>query len=641
MGAVSCDWHLALTATNLPTMQLGKRSGFSTLRFVRFIVGSFLLLFLIPIFGAWFASHAIDHYDAELRAELALALAHSGVRAEQSERVATFFAQHSASELCLGPEGGQTPLLQEYIAQGCSDIRQFAWIAEAAKWALALGLLSVGCALACAALAWRFRAAQYASFLVGWQVLKFACAIQIVLQGFLATMLSYWAPTLSQGRIDYRFVVLAAVFVLGAVLVLLMALFPRRWPGLSGVNGVPILRQDAPQFWERIDELARRLSTQPPDQILGGISESFFVTESPLLTRVGVVTGRTLYVNLTLLRWMTRAQGDAVFSQELAHFNGGDTEHSRRLVPLLIRFHGYLEPLSLGGLSAPVFYFMAAYRSLFELALRRTSREREERADRMAAEATSPEAVGLALLQVSAYADYCEKADDYLFSEHPHYAQVDAVARFDAGFVAHLASVNVAAYAEQVVPHPFDSHPPTLQRLQAVGASEALGAWPQLAREPVSSTWLSAIPTGAVIERELWRQYEAPRRAPHDESLAYRYLPSTEDERAVVEGYFPRREIMDSQGKPLMFFDCEGIHWHAWPAAVAWDEVDELDATPAENATTLVFQVISASGTSTLTLPLQKQGGVDDAVFEAINTYLIRRRAARQAHEERSAKSHT
>ena len=135
-----------------------------------------------------------------------------------------------------------------------------------------------------------------------------------------------------------------------------------------------LTRAASPALWARVDGLCRRLGTAPATHIVGGVDDNFFVTEHPVHLGPHVLTGRTLFVSLSLLKRLDRGEADAVLAHEMAHFSGGDTEYSKRTSPLLARFRTYLGALHEGGLSWPVFNFMLLYWSLVQLALSASSR---------------------------------------------------------------------------------------------------------------------------------------------------------------------------------------------------------------------------------------------------------------------------
>ena len=61
-------------------------------------------------------------------------------------------------------------------------------------------------------------------------------------------------------------------------------------------------------------------------------------------------------------------------------------------------------------------------------------------------------------------------------------------------------------------------------------------------------------------------------------SLAYRYLPSTAEERVHVERFFPPVQLAGKSGEPSLAIDCTQLHYGAWPDAVSWSAIKDIKA---------------------------------------------------------------
>ena len=134
-------------------------------------------------------------------------------------------------------------------------------------------------------------------------------------------------------------------------------------------------------------------------------------------------------------------------------------------------YGSYLGALQNGGVTLPIFYFMLCFRAMFELSLQRLGRQREFRADRIAAETTSPEAFAGAMLRTVAYSKYRQQVERELFDQERALQSVDIGRRVECGFAAFAASfASDPDLGREETTHPFDSHPPLSQRLDAVGA---------------------------------------------------------------------------------------------------------------------------------------------------------------------------
>jgi hypothetical protein len=311
----------------------------------------------------------------------------------------------------------------------------------------------------------------------------------------------------------------------------------------------------------------------------------------------------------------------------MAHFSGGDTAYSTKLAPKLARYRAYLEALYGGVLSRPVFHFMLFYWSLFQLALNSTSRERELRADRIAAEQTSPASMANALYKVAAYSSYRARVEHELFGNDRGHADLDIASRVAAGFADYARGPHLKTdLAAERFPHPFDSHPPMAVRLQAVGVQPRRSGIADSLAAVAGQTWFDEIGDAERIEQGLWSAYEGRFQAAHAASLAYRYLPSTPEERAHVEQYFPPVQFAGKQGGVVCTMDCLQIQYDDWAAPVAWADVVKVSS--AENTFTgkvLAFKVeIAGRGTETVKLPLRKLADKDDEILGRIGSYYDR-----------------
>lgn len=292
--------------------------------------------------------------------------------------------------------------------------------------------------------------------------------------------------------------------------------------------------------------------------------------------RVGerTLTGRTLFVSLSLLRLLERSEAEAVLAHEMGHLLGGDTGHSKRLAPKLAHFGHYLQQLYDGGMTRPVFYFMMAYRGLFELSLGRSRRASELAADRLAAGVTSGQDIARSLVKVGAYASFRDRVEAKLFAQDEQHQTVAIADRVAHGFSAYAQSDTVHDDLQgAVTPHPFDSHPPLAARMENVGAHLNPEDMVRLLLEPVTSSWADTVQDADAIEARLWGAYEARFAQAHDLSLAYRYEPSTEEERAHVEKHFPPLVFEGKEAGFDVQMDYAQVSYGDWEAPILFEQI--------------------------------------------------------------------
>jgi hypothetical protein len=303
-----------------------------------------------------------------------------------------------------------------------------------------------------------------------------------------------------------------------------------------------------------------------------GIDDNFFVTESPVSVGGATCQGRTLFVSLPLLKQMNGAEADAVMAHEMAHFRGNDAYYSNKIIPLLVRWGLYLQALYENPLTRPVFHFMYGFRVFFEWSLGEHCRQREFRADRIAMEATSSRDLAGALLRISAYSDFRGKVQAEIFQQERVLEAANISEQVDQGFHAHAMSFAAKPDLTSIeTAHPFDTHPPLAQRLDAIGIPLVSQDIQSLVSAPGDGLWYTHIDQAQEIEQQQWQQFEERFRSCHEDTLAYRLLPETDEERAIVARSFPERTIEGKKGSLIL--DCETIRYTDWPGSLSYSEV--------------------------------------------------------------------
>jgi len=549
-------------------------SSLSTPGFLRTYALPALWLFVLPLFGLWFSTHAMARFDREVLASVESQLARqSGLEETERQEALAFFRATPASAACLST-GEELAGFRRSLGEACSDANQFHWLYLLALGTVVLGAVSALIALLCALAAFVSRPFQYGSFVVGWNVLRVTGALQALAQGALAVWLSYWMTALWLNRYYPKLIGIVGVLAAVALFMVVAAIFRRPAMGFE-VEAEVLEESRAPELWAHVRRMCERLQTPPPDHILAGIDANFFVTESEVQVAGRVLTGRTLYVSVSLLRLLQRSEADAVLAHEMGHLLGGDTGHSKRLAPMLARFGHYLQALHEGVLTRPIFHFMLAYRGLFELSLGRSRRESELAADRLAASVTSGQDIARSLLKVGAYASFRDRVESALFARDEQQQSVAIAQRVALGFAEYAVSDKVQGDLHgSVTPHPFDSHPPLSARLENVGVKLKPEDVSRMLLEPVTSSWVEALLEADAIEARLWGAYESRFSQAHDLALAYRYEPSNAEERRHVERHFPPLTFAGKEAGLEVRIDHARVYCTEWEQPVHFSEVN-------------------------------------------------------------------
>ncbi|RYZ42128.1 MAG: peptidase M48 [Myxococcaceae bacterium] len=603
--------------------------------FLRSYVLPALWLFALPLFGLWFTGHATSRLDGKVLSAIEEQIAQDPQLDEQQREASlAFFRAVPASVACLGTDESLANF-RSNLGEVCSDARQFGWMHSVALGLLVLGLATTALVLLCGLAAFVSRPFQYLSFAVGWNVLRVTAALQAIGQGGLAVWLSYWVTALWLNRYSPKLIGIMGVLAAMGIFLVVVGIF-RRPPMDFEVEAEVLEESKAPELWAHVRRLCARIQTPAPDHILAGIDANFFVTESDVRVGDRTLSGRTLYVSLSLLRLLEQSEADAVLAHEMGHLLGGDTGHGKRLAPMLAHFGHYLQTLHDGGLTRPIYHFMVAYRGLFELSLGRSRRASELAADRLAAGLTSGRDIARSLVKVGAYAGFRARVEAELFSRDEQQQSVAIAQRVALGFADYAQSEAVHGDLHgTVTPHPFDSHPPLSARLENVNARLTPSDMAQVLLEPVTFSWVSTMAEAEAIEARLWGAYEARFSQAHDLVLAYRYVPSNEAERQHVERHFPPLTFEGKEAGLEVRLDFAQVSCTEWEEPVLLEQVTHASKDDRMFRKYLDLQVTGAGRSKqkrSINLSKLKD---PDALLNAFAQYLGRSRSM-QEHRARS-----
>jgi Zn-dependent protease with chaperone function len=590
-----------------------------------FVLPGFLI-FLVPVLAFCFFLHVEHSFDAEAR-ESVLKQIHTDPNLSAEKRASTerFFTSVRFSDL----------MTNSRFANQFDRTVQFNFATF--RWMIRLSVLSILASVAvfalaglCVLLSLRSQRSQYLSLSIGWQVLRIFAALQTVVQGILIVALSYWVTAFWTNRYYPKLILIAGGLALIGIIAVVRAIFKKTDVTLD-VEGTLLHPEGGGRFYDELKAICRKVDTAPPDQVIVGIDDNFFVTEVPVRAGGKTLGGRTLFASLSLLKQLHVAEADGVLAHELAHFSGSDTFYTKKTAPLLAGYQRYLEALHQGGIGRVVFYFMNCFRALFELSLGKLRREREFRADRIAAEITSPRDVAGALLRTTAYSKFRNEIQQKLFEQERVLETTNIAGQIAEGFSA--SALRFAAetdIGELKSSHPFDSHPPLADRLQAVGVPLGPETAESLLAAPGDGGWYRMIDNAEEIERQQWDAFEARFRSFHEATLPYRFLPETDEERAIVVKAFPAVTLEGKAGS--LALDYERLHFTSWATPIEYREITQCAVNDG------VLQInYQRDGKRREKLKLSTFGKRQQEALDAINRYWGRYQsaAAYQAQKHR------
>ncbi len=350
--------------------------------------------------------------------------------------------------------------------------------------------------------AWAARLPFCLTTLLGTQMLAVAGLLVVRCVSTYALFM-YGNPSRGEMRLQIALLAVAGAALVGGVLTLralLRSLKTLAHKEPMPVMGIAVSKEQAPQLWRYIADLALQTQAAEPVNIVVGLTDGFYVTAHDMVLQPSgqQLSGASVYLPLTHLSLMRRSEIDAVLAHEMGHFAGEDTAYSLRFSPIYRRLVHSLDAVRDQGqrtdwLSMPVITFVVFLLNRFDLAVKHWSREREFAADQAAARVAGHDAIARALIRMTAV----DKIVQPLLNDvarRPDEAGNDLIATLTQA--VHDKGLTLPDFDKEVATqHPSDTHPPTLERLKAVGLplSKDLAASALIAPDPAALQWVRSL----------------------------------------------------------------------------------------------------------------------------------------------------
>lgn len=105
---------------------------------------------------------------------------------------------------------------------------------------------------------------------------------------------------------------------------------------------------------------------------------------------------------------------------------------------------------------------------------------------------------------------------------------------------------------------------------------------------PGNGGWYQRIENAAEIEQEQWQAFEDRFRKYHEQTLAYRFYPETDEEREIVANAFPEVTIAGKKETFVLTYD--GIHLTGWDAPIRYAEITKCSYDSNNNTLQINYQ---------------------------------------------------
>lgn len=265
--------------------------------------------------------------------------------------------------------------------------------------------------------------------------------------------------------------------------------------------GVAVTREQEPELWRTVEELAERVRTAPPDEIRLVAEVNAAVSEDTRFLGLRA-TRRTMYIGLPLLQELTVDEMRAVLGHELGHYSGAHTRLGAPVYRGRLALIATVEGLDDHPWMRKVF---STYATLYLRISQAVSRRQELEADEFSVAIGGRRAASEALRKIHLTSD----AWDIYMSSYVGMTGMggNRPAEIFGGFRALVADpvrqAELAKAAEEPEEtSPYDSHPGLRERLAAIAVLPEPALTPDarpasvLLRDPAAATDL--------IERSMW-----------------------------------------------------------------------------------------------------------------------------------------
>ena len=315
------------------------------------------------------------------------------------------------------------------------------------------------------------------------RLVVFLLSVLVIMQGAILTYGAYIGESYAIGRVHFVLIGVIGIGAVFAALALVRATFSLGKKLKTTVTGVALSTNDAPAFHQFVGELASKLGSTSPKNIVVGLDPNFFVTSADVFCSVDqkLLTGETLFVSAPLSRLLTKNELAAVIGHELGHFRGEDTVYSMKFAPVYAGMAGAIGAMDIaenegasGLAKIPAFAVLSYMYDVFSRNERTVGRERELHADQAGVQAASVRSLAAALAKVSFYSGVwpsTQQKNINRLSEGKVTKNLSAVFFDSAKYDIEHARFDeiVDAILEKKIAHPTDTHPTFAERLSGLG----------------------------------------------------------------------------------------------------------------------------------------------------------------------------
>lgn len=234
-------------------------------------------------------------------------------------------------------------------------------------------------------------------------LILFYVSIPFIVAGLLGVTGLLLYGIFQLGRIPIKLVVIVVLIGGGMAWAVLKSLFSQ--PG-RGSFGLPKTAADCPRLYQSLNDVARRVDTNPVDQVYLAPGASIGVhQEGRGPFGIFGVKNRVLTLGLSTMHFLTVSELQAILAHEYAHFSHRDTLYNRFIYQVTLSIQQAIHGMGQAGGAInylnPFYWFLYLYYHSYTLLSAGFSRSREFLADRMASSLYGSDVFASGLTKVS------------------------------------------------------------------------------------------------------------------------------------------------------------------------------------------------------------------------------------------------
>ena len=231
-----------------------------------------------------------------------------------------------------------------------------------------------------------------------------------------------------------------------------------------------------------------------------------------------------------------------------------------------------------------------------------------------------------ALVRIIAFSQYRGEIEKELFEQEDTSAITDISEKIRNGFpdFALKFANSEVDIGHMETSHPFDAHPATIDRLAALSVTLTPETAKDMLTETADGVWFENVRNAVDVEKNQWDDYERQFREFHEQTLCYRYLPSTPREREIVLKHFPAVTFSSKDGDYVL--DMDGLQGGKLSGEIPWSDVTNCELNEA-------LLTISTSSLGAQKIKVSRMGKEQQNFLQALQHYYGRYLAAKEAQE--------